>query len=494
MNLGARRICFIAFFSLFAVLSMIIINPLNSQSRREYQSNQLNKVTVEEGNTRRTDYTDNNGKITKAANLGYATVITTQTENEKLEEYFDESGRPAIRPEGYSAILRVYDNGNNTVRSIFLDPGGEPVITRDGYVIADNVYDTEGREVSARYYDADGNPVRTYLYGYGHDTQYDDSGHSRRSVFVDGSGDPTMTGQGFAIIVQNYIHSGGPNDGRVESEFYFDEQGKPVALSRGQYGTYREYYEDGSVALRTYLDAEGNPAMINRGYATARFNRDRNTSVYTEMYYDQDDNPVALSAGQYGIKTRNNQTIYLDRNGNEKFSLKMFVYTHTWMAVVFAIAAVILTVTGKKRTGTWMLAAYICIIIFFTLMFRERLNKPEGIRLFQSYGRILTDGKARADIIKNIWLFVPLGAILFRICPSKRILAVPLLLSVLIETVQLFSGIGYCEADDVLSNCAGALLGYTAAGLAADIMRKAGFRFRRKHTPDPVPDSSPGKS
>ncbi len=71
----------------------------------------------------------------------------------------------------------------------------------------------------------------------------------------------------------------------------------------------------------------------------------------------------------------------------------------------------------------------------------------------------------RQDILNNIWLFVPLGAALYD--PKHRLRWVwAVLLSVGIEVLQYFFGIGLCELDDVFSNGLGAMIGYvTAHGL-----------------------------
>ena len=105
-----------------------------------------------------------------------------------------------------------------------------------------------------------------------------------------------------------------------------------------------------------------------------------------------------------------------------------------------------------------MLILYIGVIIYFTLMFREAGESTIGI--IRSYRSFFVSAEARAGILKNIWLFVPLGAILFRIFPRKTILLVPILLSFIIEAVQYYTGTGYCELGDVISNGLGGTIGY----------------------------------
>ena len=64
------------------------------------------------------------------------------------------------------------------------------------------------------------------------------------------------------------------------------------------------------------------------------------------------------------------------------------------------------------------------------------------------------------DIFRNIWLFIPLGAILYNLYPQKVVLLIPILLSGLIELVQYITKTGICELDDIINNGLGGATGY----------------------------------
>ena len=72
-----------------------------------------------------------------------------------------------------------------------------------------------------------------------------------------------------------------------------------------------------------------------------------------------------------------------------------------------------------------MLILYLGAIAYMTLLFRESGKAGAEFLTFKAYRQFFTDAEARADIIRNIWLFVPLGAILFRLCPDKKMLLLP---------------------------------------------------------------------
>ena len=59
------------------------------------------------------------------------------------------------------------------------------------------------------------------------------------------------------------------------------------------------------------------------------------------------------------------------------------------------------------------------------------------------------------DIIKNIVLFIPLGAII----GGRKCVIIGFLLSCGIEITQYFLRLGYCEIDDVLNNTIGTIIG-----------------------------------
>lgn len=423
------------------------------------RSSSLTTVTTVKDDIERTDFIDADGKITFASNVGYATVLVTDTEQGKIEQYFDEKGNPVRKSNGQYALLREYDDNGNNYRTTYLGIDGQPVITASGYAVTVRVFDDDGNVITEKYYGLNNSIVYTSSYGYGKLNEYDEYGRIARITYLDRKDSPMMTGSGYAILIRNYYEDG-DSAGKVESEFYFDAEGQPVALSLGQYGVHKEYDENGQEAVLTYLDAEGAPLITTKGYTTVKRTFHANNSVATEQYFDIDGNPYALAEGQYGIKRENGHTTYLNAYGREKFNIRNLLYNQSWVVIMFANAFVLISSTVDRKWNITLLVLYLAVIIYLTLMYRESGGTQANFELFWSYKKLFTDGDARADTFKNIWLFIPLGAVIYKLQPKRLILIIPVFLAAVIEAIQYFTGMGLCEFDDVFNNSLGAFIGF----------------------------------
>ena len=469
-HLKKNRIIF-AGLLLFLIVSFLFINPTIRKSRSEYHSSQLRRITIKDESQERTDYVDSSNRITIAADLGYASIIDFRIDNKVLEQYFDESGEPISRYNGYYSMLKEYDEIGNNIRNTYLNQDGFPVITANGYAIEEKKYNEQGQTVSVQFYGVDGEPVLTPLYGYGKTNEYYANGKISRIIYTDVSGVPMMTAQGYASVTMNYYETEGVDKGKVESEFYFDDMGKPVALSLGQYGIHKEYNELGQGSVITYLDAEGHPIKTNKGYTTIKRTYHANSSIATEQYYDMAGEPFALPEGQYGVKKEGNQVVYLNQNGKKVFNLKNLLFNDARIAILTAIFIVFISGMIGRKMNIVLLIMYICAIGYMTIMFRET-NNTSNHEILWYYKKIFADSEARADILKNIWLFIPFGAIMYQMYPKMFILLIPIIFSVLIEGIQYFSGLGFCELDDVISNSLGGFIGYIMGKLTTDIITR----------------------
>lgn len=457
------------FFIIFLLMSGLFISPMTSNVELQFHSSQLRKVVTKEGNIERTDFVDSAGKSTIAAELRYATSIVTAKGNSKLEQYYDDKGQPACRYNGYYGVLQEYDDEGNNICTTYLNANGAPMIMANGFAKEIREYNDNGQIITVRYYDAEGKPIQTPLYGQGKKNEYDENGKVVKITYVDTSSMPILTGQGYASLTRSYYNkSDGSQNGRVENEFYYDEEGNPISRSLGQYGVHKEYNEYGWESAITYLDAVGKPIVTNKGYTTITRTYHEDGTIETERYYDLDGNPFPLSEGQYGVEINNNQIVYLDRNGRETFNLRNILYNHSWVIIPLVMISIFLSSIVGKKWNVLFLIMYLCVIGYMTLMFREN-SDIKGLGLFLSYGKVFTDSTARADILKNIWLFIPLGSILYQLYPKKVMLLIPIILSVLIESIQYFFGLGFCELDDVISNSLGGWIGFSAGKLTTDL-------------------------
>ena len=134
-------------------------------------------------------------------------------------------------------------------------------------------------------------------------------------------------------------------------------------------------------------------------------------------------------------------------------------------------------ITGKKMEfrkllGIWLL--YSVVVIIQTFFSREPGSRSGiDLGLFSTWG---VTWQAHAYVIENVIMFLPLGILIpmsgRRHVRFREILFISAVLSILIESVQLFTGRGFCQLDDVVMNVLGGCLGYVIYQLANWLFRK----------------------
>lgn len=460
----------------FLVVSYVFINPSFEEPRSNYNSSQLRKLTTEDENSIRTDYIDDEGKITIAADIGYATIIISKTDTGTLERYYDDKGEPTNRNSGYYAVLHEYDENGNNIRNTFFDADGSLFSMPDGYSIETREYDDKKRIVKIRYFDQDNNPTNTYSYGYGRIHEYDEYGYNNKITFIDTSGNPMITKLGYASVYRTFYTSDNSQRGKIENEFYYDDKGYPVSLSLGQYGVHKEYDENGRNNIETYLDADGNPIISQKGYTTIKRTFHVDNTIATEQYYDINNQPYRLQEGQYGIKKNKDRSIYLNNKGTEIFNLRNLLQNKPRLVILIVLVFIFLSSFFKKQINFVFLVFILGAICYLTLFFRDKVTINSHLEPLWSYKQVFYNSEIRSEILKNIWLFIPLGAILYRIYPNKKVLFVCVILSISIEIMQYVSGKGLCEFDDLLSNSIGGYIGYIIGELTSDIKKRINSR------------------
>ena len=113
-------------------------------------------------------------------------------------------------------------------------------------------------------------------------------------------------------------------------------------------------------------------------------------------------------------------------------------------------------------------------------MYRTKRVSNTNFDLFETYKQLFIDAEKRSSILRNVWLFIPLGAILFKLYPSKTILIIPVLFSIIIEGYQYYSGTGLCELADVIDNGLGAIIGYCTGKLISGIRQNLILFYKKQ--------------
>ena len=436
----------------FIIVITFVMNVKNST----YNSSELSQEKTSTDDFDRIDYVDSEGNITFAGNKGYATVIKTKKDGHVvLEQYYDEKGELIALPAGYAKILHVYEGDLNT-EITYLDAGDEPVVISDGYDTIRRTYTDAGKVDIETYWIGDEQVQRKQGY-WQYQRVYDESNRICELRYMDQDGDLVNISSGYALVRRSYTDS-------ATIDMYFDENLQPVALKSGQYGKRKETVD--GTAITTYLDAAGEPINTSRGYAVVK------SEGTKTLYYDKDGNPVTAGYSQFGIERVNGQNVYLDEAGDRMLRIDNVLGTRPYLVLIFGILATAAAVMVRGRVKIVFVISYIIFIGIMTIAYRESGERRAVFELFSTYKRFLSSSSLRQEILNNIWLFVPLGAALYD--PKHRFRWLwAVALSMVIEAVQYFAGIGLCELDDVFSNGLGALIGYVAAaGWGSDPIKK----------------------
>lgn len=444
---------------LLHLITILLIQTTTVNAEEQKRSSTLNIEKTTDGDTERLDYIDENGNITYAADKHYATVIKKKSGNTLLEEYFDAAGKPAVQSLGHYAILREYNDEDQNYKITYLGIDGNPVIIRYGYSTAIRTFNEDGYIEYEMYFDTEGKPIETKRLAYGCYREYNENGRNIRTTYLDQNHKPTLSGQGFSILCRSFYEDDRLK-GKVKEEYYFDTDNKPISLSLGQYGVSKEYDDFGRETVITYLDAHGNPIINNEGYTAVKKTYNNDDSIKTEQYYDIEGNPVTLSEGQNGYRIEDGVKIYIDSEGYDVFNLRNFLYSHQSSVIIICVIIVLGVLLFGKKINTIVLLFYIIFIFYMTFLHRKTGLYSYNLKPFWSYKQFFDNKGIRWEIINNILLFIPLGTILYQLLPQKRVLLLAIGLSVFIELVQLISGTGLCEIDDLISNTIGGVIGF----------------------------------
>lgn len=140
-------------------------------------------------------------------------------------------------------------------------------------------------------------------------------------------------------------------------------------------------------------------------------------------------------------------------------SLLTWLYFKIGIVCIVAIALIIFIRKVKCIKPKYMLVAYGLGILYFTILNRIGVLSGVDTPFFWSLENIGT----LANIVNkfnNTMLFIPLGAILYRMLPKWRAVLIGIGLSVAIEVTQLITTIGACEFNDLVSNSLGTVIGF----------------------------------
>ena len=318
----------------------------------------------------------------------------------------------------YATVIKTMDQDGNCVLEQYFDRSGKPAVLSAGYSAFKREFNKDGKWICTTYLDDELRPIAIQA--------------------------------GYAEVHRTYN-----SEGKVETESYFGTDGQPAPDSHKKFGVRYEYDGDGHITVLTCLDAGGNAMNNKNHYAVIRRTYTPEGKLYTQMFYDKDGQAVIFSYGQSGYLYEKGRTICLDRDGNRMFVLRHFLL-NSIPAVLLSGVLLLLLILFSRRAFTWiLLVLYLAFIAYMTIINREagisviKLNMPPNYYLFF----------ANREILSNVWLFIPLGAILYKLFRMWEIMALPFALTLLIESSQLIFDIGAFELSDLVANSLGGVIG-----------------------------------
>ena len=105
------------------------------------------------------------------------------------------------------------------------------------------------------------------------------------------------------------------------------------------------------------------------------------------------------------------------------------------LIVIVGCLLCIAAALGSRRQNAVLLVLYLAFVVYMTLIGERAWIAGVRLDLFWSYRLFFISPVMRLQILNNSWLFVPLGAMLYRLWPRGYVVLIPVLLSLGIETL-----------------------------------------------------------
>ena len=360
----------------------------------------------------------------------HLTEKTEKTADGTRTDYLNAKGVITVAlDKNYATVVKTFDQDGNCILEEYFDDHGRPAILLSGYSALRREYNSNGQWISTTY--------------------------------LDGSLNPVVINIGFASVHRTY----NKND-KLETEMYFDADGLPALDTSKKFGIRHEYSDDGRESAVINLDASGNAMNNSSHYAISK-------NTYTSdgkivMYYDKDGNPAKLGYGQSGYIYKNGKSICVDQSGRKMFVLRHFLHNSILSVLIIGILLLLLILLSKRPMTYILLVLYLAFIAYMTIINRESgtgviiWNVPLNYYLFF----------ISRSLLANIWLFIPFGAIMYKLSHMWEIIAFPIALSLIIETSQLVLDIGAFEISDLLTNSLGGIIGVVICYLLEPVVKK----------------------
>lgn len=371
------------------------------------------------------------------------TEKTKETANGVRVDYVNSKGVITVAlDKNYSTVIKTLDKNGNCILEQYFDNHGRHATLESGNSALQRRYNSKGQWVCTTYLDKNLEPVISKF--------------------------------GYASITRTY------NDiNKVETEQYYDTKGSPTADNNKRFGVRFEYNDDERESVAISINAAGN-AMYNKDhYAISKKTYTSDGILYMVMYYDINGNPVVLSYGQSGYIYEKGKPICVDQNGRKMFVLRHFLHNSISIVIVIGCLLLIIIMLSNLQTTFLLLVLYLIFIAYMTIINRDAGVGVVTWRVPQNYYLFFTN----IGLLANTWLFIPLGAILYKLSHMWEIISFPIIISLLIEISQLVFDIGAFEISDLVTNSLGGIIGVVMCYMLEPMVTDCIIRLR-SNSPD----------
>ena len=360
----------------------------------------------------------------------------------------------------------------DSIRTDFINAQGVITVALDkNYATVIKTFDQSGNCILEEYFDNHGRPATLAA---GHSAvrkEYNSNGQCICATYLDSSKKPVEINLGYASVHLTYNKAN-----NVETEMFYDAEGFPTLDVNKEFGIRYEYDEDGRESAVISLDAAGNAMDNINHYAISKYTYISGGIIM--MYYDMNGNPAILEDGQSGHIYKNGKLICVDQNGRKMFVLRHFLYNSIIAVLIIGILLLFLILLSERPITHICLFLYLAFIAYMTIINRETgigvvtWNIPLNYYLF-----FLNE-----SLLANIWLFIPLGAIMYKLSHMWEIIAFPITLSLIIEISQLVFDIGAFEISDLIANSLGGIVGVIICYLLEPVVKRIWEAIRNSIT------------
>ena len=158
--------------------------------------------------------------------------------------------------------------------------------------------------------------------------------------------------------------------------------------------------------------------------------------------------------------------IAFNQYGSLRMTLMMLLVLMSGVGFCILLYCFLTHAHEVKKIPTLLFVLYVGVVAYGTIFSRKEGSQSEILLEFESISKAIKEQSFQPmeHLLMNVALFVPIGFLFVAINPKKLnrisfVIPLGLILTVLIETVQMLLQMGQCDLEDLVANALGAVIG-----------------------------------